>query len=201
MAGAFGDFGSLTEAFMAAAIDPSRWDAAMDVAAKATDSFGAVLLPVRGRTPTMPTSQSMLPIIDAFIRQNWVGRDERSRAIPALMRRGIACELDFTTLEAMARSPFYQEFLRPHGLQWFAGVRIGDGENAWCLCIQRSAVAGPFSQPELDRLASLSSSLSGAAELACAVGFRRIEALFDAFDASRSAVAVIDHMGEVIRLN
>ena len=35
MAGAFGDFGTLTEAFMAAAVDPSRWDAAMDAAVKA----------------------------------------------------------------------------------------------------------------------------------------------------------------------
>jgi hypothetical protein len=47
MAGAFGDFESLTEAFMAAAVDPSRWDAAMDAAAKATGSVGALLLPVR----------------------------------------------------------------------------------------------------------------------------------------------------------
>jgi hypothetical protein len=65
MAGAFGDFGTLTEALTAAAVDPSRWDAAMDAAARATDSFGAVLLPVRGRTPTVPISQSMQPTIDA----------------------------------------------------------------------------------------------------------------------------------------
>jgi DNA-binding CsgD family transcriptional regulator len=201
MAGGFGDFGNLTEAFMAAAVDRSRWDAAMDVAAKATDSFGAALVPVRGPTPAMPVSQSMLPIVDAFIRQNWVDRDERSRAIPALMRRGVACEFDFTTPEAMARSPFYQELLRPHGLQWFAGVRVGDREEVWCLGLQRSSVAGPFSQRELDRLAALSRSLAGAAELACAFGFQRIEAMFDAFEASHSAVAMIDRMGEVIRLN
>jgi hypothetical protein len=89
----------------------------MDVAAKATDSFGAALTPVRGLKPAIPSSQSMLPTVDAFIRQNWVERDERARAIPALMRRGVACEFDFTSPEAMARSPFYQELLRPHGLQ------------------------------------------------------------------------------------
>jgi len=201
MAGAFGDFGSLTEAFMAAAVDPSRWDAAMDVAAQATDSFGAALTPLRGPTPAMPSSESMLPTIDAFIRENWVERDERSRAIPALMRRGVACEFDFTTPEAMARSPFYQELLRPHGLQWFAGVRVGDGEEVWCLGIERSTVAGPFSQPELDRLAALSRSLAGAAKLACALGFRQIEVMLDAFEVSHSAVALIDRGGEVIRLN
>jgi DNA-binding CsgD family transcriptional regulator len=200
MAGAFCDFGSPTEAFMAA-VDPSRCNTAMDVAAKATDSFGAALTPVRGPIPPIPTSQSMLPTVDALIRQNRVHRDERSRAIPALMRRGVACEFDFTTLAAMARSPFYQELLRPHGLQWFAGVRVGDGDENWCLGIQRSIAAGPFSQPELDRLAVLSRSLAGAAELDCAFGFRLIEAALDAFEASHSPVAMINRMGEAVRLN
>jgi hypothetical protein len=129
MAGAFGDFGGLTEAFMGAAVDPTRWNSAMDAAAKATGSFGAVLLPVRGRTPTMPISQSMRPTIDAYIRQDWVHRDERYRSLPVFMRRGVACEFDFTTPEAMARSPFYQELLRPQGLQWFAAVKVGQGPD------------------------------------------------------------------------
>src|ERR1700733_11609501 len=107
MVGVFGDFGTLTEAFMAA-VDPSRWDAAMDAAAKATDSFGAVLLPVRGRTPSVPTSQSMLPTMDAYVRGEWAHKDERYRSLPVFMHRGVSCEFDFTTPEAMARSPFYQ---------------------------------------------------------------------------------------------
>ena len=110
MAGAFGDFGTLTEAFMAAAVDSSRWNAAMDAAARATGSFGAVLLPVRGRTPTMPISESMQPTIDAYVRQDWVHRDERYRSLPVFMRRGVACEFDFTTPEAMSRSPSTRSF-------------------------------------------------------------------------------------------
>ena len=105
----------------------------MDTAAEATGSFGAVLLPVRGRAPTMPTSQSMQPTIDAYVRQNWVHRDERYRSLPVFMRRGGACEFDFTTPEAMAHSPFYQELLRPQGLQWFAAVKVGEGADAWGL--------------------------------------------------------------------
>src|ERR1700721_1512708 len=108
MAGAFGDFGTLTEAFMAAAGGPARWDAAMDAAAKATGSFGAVLLPVRGRTPSVPTSQSMLPTMDAYVRGEWAHKDERYRSLPVFMHRGVSCEFDSTTPEAMARSPFYQ---------------------------------------------------------------------------------------------
>jgi DNA-binding CsgD family transcriptional regulator len=201
MAGAFGDFGALTEAFMAAAVDPTRWDAAMDAAAKATASFGAVLLPVRGRTPVTPTSHSMHPTMDAYVRLGWAHRDERYRSLPVFMRRGVACEFDFTTPEAMARSPFYQELLRPEGLQWFAAVKVGQGPDIWGLSLQRSAGQGPFSPPELDRLAELSRRLAGAAELACAFGFARMGAALRAFEASHSAVAMIDRMGEVLRLN
>lgn len=201
MAGAFGDFGGLTDAFMAAAVDPSRWDAAMDAAAKATDSFGAVLLPVHGRTPTMPTSQSMQPTMDAYVREGWALRDERYRTLPVFMRRGVACEFDFTTPEAMARSPFYQELLRPQGLEWFAAVKVGEGAHVWGLSLQRGAERGPFSSPELNRLAGLSRRLAGAAELARAFNFARIEAALDAFEASHSPVAMIDRMGEAVRLN
>jgi hypothetical protein len=37
----FGSFDKLMEAFAAAAVDPARWDAAMDVASDATGSLGA----------------------------------------------------------------------------------------------------------------------------------------------------------------
>lgn len=201
MAGAFGDFGSLTDAFMAAAVDPSRWDAAMDAATKATDSFGAILLPVRGRTPSVPTSQSMRPTMDAYVRQDWAHRDERYRSLPVFMRRGVACEFDFTTPEAMARSPFYQELLRPKGLQWFAVVKVGEGADIWGLSIQRTAEQGPFSPREIERLAALSRRLGSVAELARAFNFARIEAALDAFEASHSPVAMIDRMGEAVRLN
>src|SRR3984885_8002380 len=155
MAGGFGDFGALTEAFRAGAVDPSRWDAAMDAAAKATGSFGAVLLPVRGRTPSVPTSQSMLPTMDAYVRGEGAHKDERYRSLPVFMRRGVSCEFDFTTPEAMAGGPFYQVFLRPEGLVLFAVVKVGGNTDVWVLSLQRSPPQGPFSPHELDSLATL----------------------------------------------
>jgi PAS domain-containing protein len=149
----------------------------------------------------MPISESMQPTIDAYVRQDWVHRDERYRSLPVFMRRGVACEFDFTTPEAMARSPFYQELLRPQGLEWFAAVKAGEGLDVWGLSLQRSLEQGPFSPQELDRLAELSRRLNGASELTRAFNFARIEAALDAFEASHSAVAMIDRSGEAVRLN
>jgi DNA-binding CsgD family transcriptional regulator len=201
MAGAFGDFGSLTEAFMTAAVNPTRWDAAMDAAANATGSFGAILVPIRGRTPGFPLSDSVRRISETYVRDGWVHRDERYRSVPMLMRRGVGCEFDFTTPEEIARDPYYQEFLAPYGQRWFAGVKIGEAENIWILSLQRSIAQGPFSLDELDRLAALSRRLASAAQLARAFGFACIEAALEAFEASHSPVAMIDRMGEVVRLN
>ena len=149
MGGTFGDFTKLTDAFTAAAMDSSRWDAAMDVAAEATGSFGALLLPVRGRTPLIPIGESMRPTMDVYFRDGWGPRDERFRSLPTFLRRGVVSEFDFTTEAEIARSPYYQELLRPQGLRWFAGVKVGETDDAWGLMLQRTPAEGPFSPDEL----------------------------------------------------
>ena len=197
----FGDFNALTDAFMAAAMNSSRWDAAMDVAAEATGSFGALLLPVRGSMPLIPIGEAMRPTMDIYFRDGWAGRYERFRSLPTFLRRGVAAEFDFTTEAEIARSPYYQELLRPQGLKWFAGVKVGDDSDVWGLMIQRTPAQGPFSPAELASLAKLSRSLASAAELAQAFGFARMEAALAAFEASGSPVAAIDRTGDVVRLN
>jgi DNA-binding CsgD family transcriptional regulator len=201
VAGTFGDFGSLTDAFVAAAVDPTRWDAAMDAAAKGTGSFGAIIVPIKGRLPHFPMSDGMQPSVDAYVRGGWINRDVRYRPLQALFRRGVATEFDFTSPDEMAREPFYQEFLRPHKLGWFGGLKVGEGDQVWCLSIQRSIEQGPFSPDEVGRLAVLSRNLAGVAHLASAFGFARVEAALGAFEASGSPVAMIDRSGEVVRLN
>jgi len=201
MVRAFGDLAAVTEAFASAAIDPRRWDAAMEVAAKGAGGFGAMLLPVRGRTPSMALSESMHPLADSYVHEGWIHRDERYRTLPAFMQKGVSCDFDFMSRDEIAHSPYYQDLLAPHGLRWFAGVKVGEGEDIWCLSIQRSIEQGPFQQSEIDRLATLSGQLAGAAELARAFGFARIEAALEAFEASNSAAIIVNRLGETVKVN
>lgn len=73
----------------------------------------------------------------------------------------------------MAKTLYYQDFLGRHGLRWFAGVKVGEGEDVWALTLQRTVAQGPFSPDELVRLAGLSRNLAGAAALARAFEFSR----------------------------
>jgi DNA-binding CsgD family transcriptional regulator len=201
MTDSFGDFGPLTESFAAAALDPRLWEAAMDETARATGSFGAFLAPIKGRSPSLPTSERLRPTTDFYLSQGWVHRDERYRAVPTMLRQGVATDFDVATAEERARSPYYQEFLRPFNLGWFAVVKVGEGEDVWALSLQRTLGQGAFSRRELTELSGLSRRLAGGAELARAFQAARVDATLEAFEATRSAVAIIDRLGEVLRLS
>ena len=155
--------------------------------------------------------RSALRVLDGFpgaVRDAWhrcyhVGngrtdRDERAALIPFILSRGVATEFDFTSPEEMARSPFYQEHIAAHGLRWFAGVKVGDGEDVWGLSLQRSEAQGPFQASEIERLASLSRSLAGIPRLARAFGSARMEAALLGFEVSGKPAIIVDHAGGAV---
>jgi DNA-binding CsgD family transcriptional regulator/PAS domain-containing protein len=199
--GAHWNLDAVGAAFAEAAVDPLRWVRAMDAAAEATGGAGAVLLPIRGRLPNAPFSESIGPLVEAYFREGWVHRDERAQGIPLLLQRGAFTDLDFMNTDVIAHHVYYQDFLGAHGLRWFGGVKIALGEDLWVLAIQRTIAQGPFSPEEVDRLATLSKSLASAAALARALGFARAEAALAAFEVSGLAVALVDRLGKALRLN
>ncbi|TIP80247.1 MAG: helix-turn-helix transcriptional regulator, partial [Mesorhizobium sp.] len=156
--GAF-DLVAISAAFAEAALDPLRWDTAMELTQKATGSVGALLLDMNGHLPHIPRSQSTARTHEAYVRDGWIHRDERYRLAPFLARHGIATDLDLFTPDDIAKHPYYQEFLAPFGLRWCALVKVAAGDVFWCLSLQRSIKQGPFSPDELAELTQLSSQL------------------------------------------
>lgn len=195
------DVGAIERAFVEAAVDPSRWNAAMEATAQLTGAAGAALLPIRGRLPLMPHSKSMANGFEVYLRDGWIERDERYRALPAMLRKGVACDFDFTTPEEMKRNPYYQEFLAPLGHDWCGLALIAAAENQWTLSLQHSFTQGPFQQHELDELVILSRHLSSAAALARAIGFAAVSGAVEAFERSGTAVVQLDLVGEIIHMN
>jgi DNA-binding CsgD family transcriptional regulator/PAS domain-containing protein len=187
--------------FAAAAVGAMSWPATLDRLSDATGSVGTCLVPVRGRIPDDPHSERLIGLHASYHRDGWVGRDERLRSMPVMLQRGAASEVDFISMDEIDLNPYYQEWLAPHGLRWFCGVKVAFDADLWVLSIQRSIAQGPFSPAEVQQLASLSEKLASAAALARALGFVRAEAALAAFEASGMAVALIDRLGKVFRLN
>ncbi|MGA8902411.1 helix-turn-helix transcriptional regulator [Bradyrhizobium sp.] len=195
------DIGAIERAFIEAALDSSRWNAAMEIVAKVTSSRGAALFPMRGRLSLMPHSESCSEGFDVYLRDGWIERDQRYRAIPAARRKGVASEFDFITPEEIARNPYYQEFLAPLGFRWGAMGLISAPDDQWILTLQHSIAQGPFQQEELDQLAKLAPRLSSAASVASAIGFSAAGAATEAFELSGTAVVQLDRGSQVIQLN
>ncbi|TJV53918.1 MAG: helix-turn-helix transcriptional regulator, partial [Mesorhizobium sp.] len=177
--GAAFDFDAIGVAFVEAALDPSRWDAAMEVAEKATGSAGALLFDIKGHLPLVPCSRTMAPALDTYVRDGWINRDERYRLVNFLDRKGVTSEFDLLTSDDIAKHPYYQEFLAPFGLRWCAAVKIAAGDDFWALSLQRSIQQGPFTPDEMRQLADLSKQLGSVAAVARAIGFGRADAALD----------------------
>lgn len=190
----------LERAFADAALDPARWNEAMNAVASVTGAAGAVLLPISGaQIPEVPYSDRLGEVLDTYFCDRWYEQDERSKGIP--LKRAVTDDLDIFNEGYIKRHPYYQDFLAPFGLQWFAGVRVAVGDDAWCLSIQRTFAQGLFSRPEKQGLLRLSQTLSASAALAKAIGFAAAGATLDALEASGSAALLINRQGEVFQMN
>ena len=191
----------IATAFADAAVEPTLWVKAMDTIAKESGSIGSILLPIRGQIPNVPTSPSVQRAAENYFRDGWFVRDERFRVHGTLLKDGVADDFDCTTSDEMKTLPYYQEFLRPLGLQYFGAVKMAAGDDIWCVSIQRSPQQGPFSADEKRKLAALSARIASAAALARALGFATAAAAVEAFEVGGSAVALLNRRGEVLRLN
>jgi DNA-binding CsgD family transcriptional regulator len=193
---------SISESFVTAAVQPDLWIRAMDTIAAETGSVGAVLIPLRGGTmPNVPSSETMLLSTEIYFRDGWHARDERFRSVETMIQRGAARDFDFINPDEMKRHPYYQEFLRPFRLQYFAGIKMASGDDLWCVSVQRSPQQGPFSLGQMRKLALLSRRLASAGALARALGFSTAKAVMETFELTNSAVALLNRKGEVLHLS
>jgi DNA-binding CsgD family transcriptional regulator len=192
---------AVASAFADAALDPALWVRAMDTIARETDSVGALLFPLSGAVPNVPMSESVGATTETYFRDGWHLRDERYRGIDTMVARGVMDDLDCVDAAEIKRHPYYQEFVRPAGFMYFAGIKMAACDDLWCVSIQRRLGQPPFSQADKRKLAGLSQRLGSAAALARSLGFAAANAAMEAFELSGSAVLLLDRASKVLRAN
>jgi DNA-binding CsgD family transcriptional regulator len=149
----------------------------------------------------IPHSASVERMFEYYVRDGWYLRDERTPCLAMFARMPVVLEQDFTTREAMAKSPYYQEFLRSSGVKWFAGIGFRVGGDWWAAAIQRSERQGPFDEADRERLSRLSGHLSRSANLSVALHDARTEGALDAFQQMAIGAVAIDERGSAILVN
>ncbi|GEP02818.1 helix-turn-helix transcriptional regulator [Methylobacterium oxalidis] len=189
----------IEEMLVSAAVRPEAWPEAVSRIVEATGARGAGAIPILGRVPGVPSSDSIEELMAAYFRTGWAERDYRANGIPTLMRTGLLVDQDITTPDAMRGNPFYSDFLRAYGFQWFAGLLVTVGDDVWCFTLQRTIGQGAFTPDEQAALRRLIAPLGRAAALARDVGEARLDGIADTLETLRRPALLLDRTGCVLR--
>ncbi|NEU12763.1 helix-turn-helix transcriptional regulator [Methylobacterium sp. BTF04] len=202
MAGLHHDsFSKLAPSLERSVLDPSHWPVFLENVARATGSEGSVLIRIDEVAEATISTPSVTELTDRYFSEDWHTIDHRLAAIPLMRDRGISVDQDFTTREEFERLPYYQDFLGPHGLRWFAGVGFQSERAFWCLSLQRTPREGFFEPHEQARLLELVPALRRTALLTSAVERARAAGMTDAFDLVGRAAMILDGDGRAVRWN
>lgn len=193
-------FDQAAQALLDAAIDPARWDEAMDIISQYTNATGVVLLQIKGRGPGTPHTKSLEEGLDAYFREGWHLRDERNRGLPAMRRKGIFVDQDFATREELASSGYYN-FLRGYGFNWSAGIGFSSGEDEWCMVVERGDKQGFVTPEEQADWVRFAPHLGRAALLSRNLSFANATGMVDAYQSLGCPSFLLDRNGRVIRAN
>jgi DNA-binding CsgD family transcriptional regulator len=187
--------------FSEAAQGSADWEHALEVASDHLGAVGAAIVPLKGTFTKLVTTPSFKEAIDVYVGDGWVDRDIRFNGVGTMRKTGVATDLDFISPDLIRHHPYYQDWLRPFGLKWFAGVHVAGVHDEWALSIQRSEDQGPFNPEEVARLRLLSQGISSAIAVGSALGFAKAEAALEAFEISGRAVIMLDRQGDVVLIN
>ena len=186
-----------------AVLDPSVWPNLMEEICKTVGAVGSALLQGDVRTADIPRTKSVEAIFSKYFADGLHVRDVRAqRGVPLLLGgQTVIVDQDLITKDEMERHPFYNEWLRGQGLQWFMGVGFWAGSSLWGLSIQRTPREGPFETEDKLVIASISERLTEAATLSKAVGRQVLLGVSSALELVGQAAVALDRRGFVLETN
>ena len=151
----------------------------------------------------LPGSPDIAGMVADFTSQGWLDKDPRAIRGAPLSQAGqtVILEQDIASDDERRRSPFYQEFLRSHGLLWWAGIVFMVDGRPWSMAIHRSPAQGPFTSGDADVFAGAAAHLGRAFHLAGRLALSHAASAADALEQVGRAALVLDATGRVIASN
>jgi hypothetical protein len=186
------------------AIKPSAWVDVCDLLAELTGAAGTVLLPIKveKRRPGVPHSAALQGQFEIYLGEGeWFRRDLRERGLPRMASHGIFVDQDCISEAEMAREAYYEEFLRPIGLRWFAGLGLRIEGDIWCAAVQGTAKRGPFQTSDTEALLAVQTQIEIAAKRSASLGAERAANWADAFEQVGRAVVGINVFSRAVQIS
>jgi DNA-binding CsgD family transcriptional regulator/PAS domain-containing protein len=202
-----GAFEDVVQRFFEAAAAPALWPETLQELATACGATSAIAMPVCGFRPLGPVTSTAGGEFYHDFQTRWQApevntRMQRSIALVNRGWRGIITENDAFNPEELARDPFQQEFIRPHGYWSYAGAVVASAPGlAVPISVERSAAQGPFLHDEIQLMNMLFSHLQAAGALALQVGMSSTIHVADALSAVGQPLALIGRDGRIVHMN
>ena len=184
-----------------AALEPELWPDLLQRVSHHAGAFGAILISEAHRIPVPPISPALGSLMGRYYGEAWNTRDIRFDGIDVALRTGAVTDRDILSPDALQRSPYYQELLRPEGCCWFCGIHFDVAGSPWFLTLQRTVGQGHFTPDEVAQLKRLSRPLHAAANLSHALSFAQVSGMVDAFEHLAKPALVLDERGLLLRCN
>lgn len=189
--------------FLNIALRPDGWTPALQALSDAAGASGVVVVcreRVGWHKAPYPHTPNHAELMQRYLREDLMRIDDRFRGAGALVQRGIMTDDDCLTDDLRKRSPYYQDFVIPGGLQGFVGVRLDIAGQLSCASIHRESGA-PFSIAEQSHLLRVAPRISMALTMASQIEGARFDGFADALETMTTPAFLIGHDGRMLRAN
>jgi len=195
------------EAIYAAAADPSRWPLTLEFIANCFDDVGAILIYGRDDGSFGVIESPSLRKVSADYAQGWSDRDLRAiraRERGYFFKRDVITDRDLMTDEDMETHPFYADFLRRHGLRYFAAATVSpDLHIEVAVSVQRAMGRPEYSDEELAFLERLAPHIETSLRLS--IHLMDAKAMNSGMGTAMARIGIgvfaLDAMGRVVASN
>ena len=175
-------------------------DPALEALCARLDVHAATLVLGETAPDSVHWTSGVAPMVQAYF-SDWVGRDPREARVQPSCRAGFAVDHDYFSPEEIAREPYYQEFLRPHGLAWAASAALTDEPAPMVLSLKLEAGREPFTHEHVLRCDHALPMLRRGAAFASAAWRAALLGQLRLLDQQHCGAVVLDRQARVRECN
>lgn len=199
-----GDEGTLLRLYDAA-VAPHLWPGVLQELAHEANAVGCCIA-IDNTKETLiapPMSPELAEPLADFINSGWYRHDVRGRRGWPLIKAGsrVLIEHDVSTEDERRNGSYYNEWLRPWDLPWWAAIGFPSGHSHCALALLRSSRQGAFTPAEAAKLAHWRPHLRRAVSLAQMLAHSRAESVLATLQHLGRAAFVFDTGGRVSQMN
>ncbi len=181
-------------------IHPPSLGDTLDALAASLGARAATLVLGETAADSVVWTPAIKPMVQEYF-SDWVGRDPREARVQPALGAGFAVDQDYFTPGQIARDPYYQDFLRPHGLGWAASCSLADVPAPLVLSLKRELDEGPFALEHVQRGDLALPLLRRGAMLATDAWRAALRGQLQWLDRMQRGAIVLDRQARVLEFN